>query len=243
MDITYSVIIPIYNEEGNIEKLTKILYEVLGPPHNYEVIYVDDASTDNSRMLLKKLTTEYLNLQAISLKKRYGQSGALYVGLQHSRGKILITLDGDLQNPPHEIPKLIAELNKGYDFVIGIRKNRQDNWIKKISSKIANWYRKLILGDIFEDIGCSLRAFKREVLNCIFPFKSLHRFLPYLVLINKFKVSQIEIEHHRRVYGKSKYGVFIRAIQGSWDTQAMGWLKNRIIPYKELLDGTNIEFI
>lgn len=243
MNIIYSVVIPVHNEEGNIEKLTKAIYNVLGVPVNYEVIYVDDASEDKSKELLQRLSKEYKNLRAISLKKRYGQSGALYVGLKHCKGEIIITLDGDLQNPPQEIHKLLDELNKGYDFVIGIRKNRQDKIIKRISSKIANWYRRITLGDIFLDIGCSLRVFRREVLNCIFPFKSLHRFLPYLALINKFKVSQVEVEHNPRMYGKTKYGIGKRLLDGLDDLKGMKWLKHRKIAYKELFDESNIEFI
>ncbi len=243
MDILYSVVIPIHNEEENIAKLTLALIDTLGNINNYEIIFVDDASTDGTKKLLQKLSREYRNVCGILLKKRSGQSGALYIGLKHTKGKIIITLDGDFQNPPYEIPKLLNELNKGFDFVIGIRRNRQDSIIKKISSKIANWYRRSVLGDIFSDIGCSLRVFKKDILDCLFPFKSLHRFLPYLALINGFKVSQIEVEHNKRLYGKTKYNTLKRLVEGLLDLRGMDWLKKRKIVYKELFDESNIEFI
>jgi dolichol-phosphate mannosyltransferase len=240
LPLEYSIVIPLHNEEQNIGELFQELEEALATIHSYEIIFVDDASTDNSLQILKKIVQGRTNIKVISLKKRVGQSGALYCGFMNAKAPVIITLDADLQNPPQEIPKLIEKFNEGYDFVIGIRQERQDNFIKKISSYIANTWRRFILKDVFKDIGCSLRIFKREVLSCIFPFKSLHRFLPYLAFINGFKIAQIPVKHQKRRFGKSKYGVWKRWREGIIDLQAMHWFKKRIIPYKELFDERNL---
>lgn len=241
--LLYSVVIPAHNEEGNIAKLIERLYITLDSVGNFEVIIVNDASTDSTFNILKSIKNKYNNLYIVNLKKRCGQSGALYVGLKYAKAPVIITMDADLQNPPEEIPKLISKLQEGYDFVIGVRKNRNDSFVKKFSSQIANWCRRTFLGDDFKDIGCSFRVFKREVLNCIFPFKSLHRFLPYLAFLAKFKIFQTDVKHSPRLYGVTKYGVWKRFVEGIFDLKIMYWLKRRCLVYKELFNESNIEFI
>lgn len=241
--LQYSVVIPAYNEEGNINELIKRIYGVLLNRGDFEVIVVNDASTDNTLNILNVLKRQYANLYIVNLKRRFGQSGAIYAGLKFANAPVIITMDADLQNPPEEIPKLLMKLNEGYDFVIGIRKKREDNFLKRIASKIANWYRRKCLDDKFHDIGCSLRVFKREVLNCIFPFRALHRFLPYIVYLNNFKVAQVEIQHAPRFSGTTKYGLWGRLFEGLTDITGMRWLKKRKIIYKELFNESNIEFI
>lgn len=241
--LLYSVVIPVHNEEGNIKELIDKIYSILINPDDFEIIFVNDASTDDTLKVLNSAKSGHKNLHIINLRNRFGQSGAIYVGLKHTKAPVIITLDGDMQNPPEEIPKLISKFNEGYDFVIGIRKGRQDSVGKKISSKIANWYRRLILNDRFQDIGCSLRVFKKDVVNCVFAFKSLHRFLPYIAMLNGFKIAEVEIKHNLRVHGKTKYGIWGRFWEGLSDLKGMHWLKRRRIVYKELLNESNIEFI
>ncbi len=241
--VLYSIVIPVHNEGENIKEVVEKIYGIWANTDNFEIIVVNDASTDNTLETLSLMKSRHRNLHIINLKKRFGQSGALYVGLKLAKAPVIITLDGDMQNPPEEIPKLISKFNEGYDFVIGIRKGRQDSMCKKIASRIANLHRRLILGDKFQDIGCSLRVFKKELIECIFPFKSLHRFLPYLALIHGFKIAQIEVKHNSRRYGKTKYGIWGRFCEGLSDLKGMDWLKRRRIGYKELFNESNIEFI
>ncbi|MCM8786911.1 MAG: glycosyltransferase family 2 protein [Candidatus Omnitrophica bacterium] len=233
----YSVVIPVFNEEGSLEILQGQLSSILDKiTDDYEIIYVDDGSTDSSLEILKKLKSKYQKIKIISLKRNYGQSAAFFAGFKYAKGAWLITLDSDLQNPPDQILALIKEKDN-FDFITGVRKKRKDNFLKKVSSKIARFFRWLILADVTLDTGCSLRLFKREIIDVIPFFKNFHRFFTFLVRNFGFKIKEIEVEHNRRMIGKSKYTTLKRLKEGIFDLIGVFWLKRRLIKIKIKYEG------
>ncbi|CDN12693.1 Glycosyl transferase, family 2 [Richelia intracellularis] len=172
------------------------------------MIYVDDGSQDGSVELLKHLVTIYPQIQAIILRRNYGQTAAMAAGFKYSQGKNIITLDGDLQNDPTDIPMLIDKLNEGYDLVSGWRKNRQDAALTRLlPSKIANWLIGKITGVKLHDYGCSLKAYRSELVADMNLYGELHRFLPALAFIEGARITELPVNHHKRQYGHSKYGL------------------------------------
>lgn len=228
----YSVVVPVFNEEDSLEELHNRLIAVLSrQPLSYEIIYVDDGSTDNTLSVLKRLKSDSGNITILQLRKNYGQSTAFYAGFKKARGKWLITLDADLQNPPEEILKLIS-FKENYDFIAGIRKERKDNFLKIVSSRVARFFRYIFLKDTTVDTGCSLKMFKREIIGRLFLFKNFHRFFAYLVKERGFSIKEVEVSHQRRKYGTSKYKILKRAKEGLWDIFGILWLKKRFINYE-----------
>ncbi len=226
-----SVIVPFFNEEENVFLVLKELdYFLSYLNKDYEILAIDDGSKDGTLKVLKDLKKELKNLRVLMAKENGGQSSALWAGICHSKGEIIVTMDGDGQNLPEDITKLLEGL-ENFDMVIGVRKERRDNFWKKFSSKIANGFRRFVLKDKFQDIGCGLKAFKRKVLKDLPPFKTIHRFLPILVQWQGYKIKEIEVKHRERFGGKSKYGTYKRLIFGLWDLIGMFWLKKRIIKY------------
>lgn len=218
----YSVIIPTYNEEENIDFLITEIHEVMTMLNeSWEVIVVDDASTDNT---WKKISS--LPIRGIRLEKRCGQTAALQVGLREACGDILITLDGDGQNDPHDIPLLLNKLDS-CDCVSGYRSERHDSWQKSVLSKAANSIRRFVLDDDIIDTGCSLKAFKKECVSHMQLFKGMHRFLSSLILIEGCKVIQVPVSHRPRVHGTSNYTLFNRGISVFFDLLAVRWMKKR----------------
>ena len=204
-----SIIIPVFNE---CESIGYLLDEVVNVMHdnkiNFEVVVVNDGSEDNTSIVLDELTIRYEELSVISLRKNYGQTAAMAAGFDYSKGKIVITLDGDLQNDPNDIPNLISHINEGYDLVCGWRYARKDKLInRRIPSKIANKLIANVTGLRLHDYGCSLKAFKKEILNDIKLYGELHRFLPVLANIEGAKIKEIKVNHRSRKYGSSKYGI------------------------------------
>ncbi len=236
-DIDISLVIPVYNEEDSLALLQNEITRVMKKLSlKYEVIYVDDGSTDSSLNVLKKISKEYPDVRIISFMKNYGQSVAFYSGFRQSRGKWIATLDADMQNPPSEIVKLL-EFRDDADFITGVRKKRKDGFVRKLSSKIARASRYIVLGDITQDVGCSLRLFKRKIIESISFFKNFHRFFTLLVRDAGFKVKEVEVAHMPRYAGKSKYTTFKRAIEGLFDLFGVFWLRKRPIFYvkKEII--------
>ncbi len=216
-----SVVIPLYNEEKNIKPLTCDIISILDNINiKYEITLINDASLDDTLKEINTLKTKYPNLvNIINNSKNLGQSYSLISGIQLSKYNDVLTLDGDGQNDPKDIPNLIKKYseNKKVDFVGGIRKKRRDTYLKIISSKIANHIRKFILNDDCLDTGCSLKIFKKDIF-LIFPkFKGLHRFLPALFKGYGFKTMFVEVNHRKRNYGSSNYGTFSRLIYGIVD--------------------------
>ncbi len=203
-----SIVIPIFNEEPNLN----ILYSKLkGPLRGYEnkneIIFVNDGSTDKSLEVLKGIRENDNQLKIISFVRRFGQTSALAAGFYYATGDMLITMDGDLQNDPGDIPALLEKISDGYDLVIGWRKRRRDSYLSKtLLSLTINRILNMVTGIQLHDIGCTLKAYKRQVIKDIKLYGSIHPFIPLLAMQKRFRITEIEVKHFPRIYGKSKYG-------------------------------------
>ena len=228
----YSIVIPVFNAEGSLALLQKRLVPVCEKINGeYEIIYVDDGSTDDSLNILKGLKKEGDKLKVISFSCNTGKSEALYAGFMNAQGKWIITLDADLQNPPEEIMKLLPFKN-GFDYVAGIRKKRKDSSFRKLSAYAAKFVRRLVSGDSTKDAGCSLRIFKREITSSIPFFRNFHRFYTFLVRKQGFSVKEVPVSHSERAFGRSKYRTLKRAKEGLFDLVGIFWLRQRFLRYK-----------
>lgn len=204
-----SVVTPVYNEVENLTDLIDKITTALNRTQlSYEIVCVDDGSRDGSTELLKQLAQSHYYLQAVILRRNYGQTAAMAAGFNHARGKFIVTLDGDLQNDPADIPLLLSKLDEGYDLVSGWRKDRKDATVTRlIPSKIANLVIGLITGVKLNDYGCSLKAYRSELIADMNLYGELHRFLPALAFIEGARIAEIPVRHHARQFGQSKYGI------------------------------------
>ncbi|MEJ7555068.1 MAG: glycosyltransferase family 2 protein [Aquificaceae bacterium] len=204
-----SIVIPAYNEEDNIpilyEKLKGVL-ERLG--REYEIIFVDDGSVDRTWERLKEIAEKDQRVKLIRFRKNYGQTAAMYAGFQHATGEVIITLDADLQNDPEDIPMLLQKLEEGYDIVSGWRRDRKDPFLsRRLPSMIANWIISKVTGVELHDYGCTLKAYRADIIKRLELYGDMHRFLPALTKRFGAKITEIPVRHHPRLYGKSKYGI------------------------------------
>jgi dolichol-phosphate mannosyltransferase len=230
--IDISVVVPVYNEERNLPILIPKLMEVLNRlSKSYEMIFVDDGSTDRSREILKKEASLHPQIHMLGFRKNCGETAAGAAGLKEARGEVVITIDADLQNDPIDIPRMLEYL-KDYDMVTGWRQKRDDSWVKRITSKIANAIRNRLSGETIQDSGCTFRAYKRECLQNLKLFKGMHRFMPTLVKMEGFQVIEIPIAHHPREFGVSKYTTWNRMWRAFVDLLAVKWMKNRHVRYE-----------
>lgn len=204
-----SVIAPLYNEEESVGPLYRAIVGALEPMGmSYEILFVDDGSRDGTFGKAKELAEKDTCLRVIRFRRNYGQTPAMAAGIDHARGKILITMDGDLQNDPEDIPRFIEKIEEGYDIVCGWREKRQDKLItRKIPSIIANRLIGKVTGVPIRDNGCSLKAYRAEVIKAIPLYSEMHRFIPAMASIAGSRIAQIPVRHHARKYGKSKYGL------------------------------------
>lgn len=202
-----SVVIPVYNEEESLEPLHHQLQTVLSAlGRSYEVIYVDDGSTDGSLDELKKLAEQDPTVTVIQLRRNFGQTAALSAGIDHAQGEVVVCQDADLQNDPADIPRLVAKLEEGYDLVSGWRQNRKDHWLwRNTTSALANWLISRVVKFRLHDIGCTQKAYRRELLSHIRLYGQMHRFIPALALLVGARVAEIPVNHRPRLYGRSKY--------------------------------------
>ncbi len=204
-----SVVIPIYNEVENIPHLIPAVAAVLAAAGlDYELICVDDGSQDGSTEVLRQLARQRHDLKVVILRRNYGQTAALAAGFDQATGQVVVTLDGDLQNDPQDIPKLLAKLAEGYDLVSGWRQDRQDHGLTRLlPSRVANWLIGRVTGVRLHDYGCTLKAYRRELLQDMHLYGELHRFLPALAYIEGARIAELPVRHHPRRFGRSKYGL------------------------------------
>ena len=225
-----SIVIPVYNESGNLKPLLEELTEILKQlKKNSEIICINDASTDDSLDILKRMTAIYPDLKVLSHTINSGESAGQASGFYHARGDIIITMDADMQNDPKDIPILLNALSDNVDCVCGVRKIREDDVVKRGSSYIANKFRNFITGDAIADAGCTFRAIRRPALKEIIVFNGMHRFLPTILRFQSFRIVEIPIHHRPRYAGQSKYGIGNRLWRGILDCFAMRWYKARVI--------------
>lgn len=204
--VKLSLVVPIHNEEENIALLARSIEKSL-KKYSYEVIWVDDGSRDGSWQQLEKLATKSKKHKLIQLRKNFGQTAALAAGFEAAEGEVVISLDGDLQNDPADIPRLIQELDKGYDLVSGWRLERQDDWVRVLPSNLANWFIAQVSGVKLHDFGCTLKAYQAWVVKDIRLYGEMHRFIPAIASQMGAKVTELPVKHHPRKYGVSKYGL------------------------------------
>jgi dolichol-phosphate mannosyltransferase len=204
-----SVIVPIYNEEGSIDHLVERLFGVLdGLSYRFEIIAVNDGSRDNSLALLRKAAERRPELKIVNFRRNYGQTAAMMAGIDHAAGDILVAIDADLQNDPDDIPALLAKLEEGYDVVSGWRKHRQDAAIRRnFVSRVANQVISRISGVALSDYGCTLKAYRKDVIKGVKLYGEMHRFIPIYAAWQGARVTEMPVRHHPRQFGKSKYGL------------------------------------
>lgn len=213
-----SVIVPTYNEEGNLEELHSKLSGILPSiTESYEIIFVDDGSTDNSFKILKEINKEDNNVKVVRLRRNFGKSAALKAGFDYSKGDTVIMIDADLQDDPEEIPLLLRKMNEGYDMVNGWRADRKDPFFtKKLPSRVFNCLASKVTGVKINDFGCGFKAFRREVIENIDLYSEMHRYIPALASWAGISIAEVKVKHHPRQHGKSKYGI-ARLMRGMFD--------------------------
>jgi glycosyltransferase involved in cell wall biosynthesis len=213
---TLSVVVPIKDERDNLrplhERLRRALDPLLGGAapslQDYELLFVDDGSTDGSFAVLEALAAADPRVKVIRLRRNFGQTPALRAGIDWSRGDVLVTMDGDLQNDPADIPMLLARLAEGYDAVLGLRANRQDHFlVRKLPSQLGNWLIRKVTGVRIKDMGCTLRAMRRDLAEALPLYGELHRFVPVLAQMHGARLAQVDVHHHPRVAGRTKYNL------------------------------------
>src|SRR5438445_8175554 len=229
-----SVVFPVFNEEENVPILLEEIARALdGKPWSYEIVAVDDGSSDRSLEVLRTSRAKYPNLRIVSFEQNNGQTAALDAAWHAARGKLIVSLDADLQNDPADIPAMMRKLEESAaDMVIGVRVNRQDTWSKKMQSRIGNGVRNWITNDHITDTGCSLKLVRRAAIDRIRLYTGMHRFLPTLVRMHGYKVVEMPVNHRARKFGVSKYGAMNRAFRGLADCLAVRWMSKRVLTYR-----------
>ena len=226
-----SAVVPAYNEIANLEPLLAELCAALeGTGQSFEVVLVDDGSADGSPEWMLGRAALDPRIVPVLLERNAGQSTALAVGIGRARGAVIVTLDADLQNDPADLPRLLAALENA-DVVSGIRQDRQDDWLRRFSSRVANATRRAVLRDPVTDIGCSFKAYRREALEGLPLFVGAHRFLPALCVFRGARFAEVPLRHRARRHGTSKYGLHDRLWRGIYDLIGVRWLKSRLLRY------------
>lgn len=227
-----SVVIPVYNETESLPRLEEELVaalEPLGVP--YEVILVDDCSTDGSSAMLDDICERRSAFRAVHFAENCGQSAAMAAGFRAARGEATVTLDADLQNDPADIRGLLEQM-EAVDCVCGWRRKRNDTWLRRVSSRIANGVRNRLSGETITDTGCSLKAYRTDLLQRIYLFRGAHRFLPTLLKMEGARVAETPVNHRPREQGTSKYGVWNRLFRSTYDLFGVRWMKSRVLGYR-----------
>jgi glycosyltransferase involved in cell wall biosynthesis len=204
-----SIVVPVFNEVENVPRLAHALQKVFKKidKGSVEVILVDDGSNDGSWQAIKQVCKKNKHFHGLKLTRNFGQTAAMQAGIDAAKGKIIVTMDADLQNDPEDIPSLLSEMKKGYDVVSGWRFARQDNAEKGIASKFANWLNRLLTGVPIHDSGCSLKAYDAKMLKSVRLYGEMHRYIPAILSTKGARISEVKVQHHPRTAGKTKYGL------------------------------------
>lgn len=227
-----SIVVPVRDERGNLGPLVREIESLLAPSlSSFEILLIDDGSSDGSSEEITELVGSTPRVRGLHFRCGAGQSAALDAGFKAARGRIVVTLDADLQYDPADIPRLVEALD-GHDAVAGYRARRSDGWLKRLSSRLANAARNRLTGDRVTDTGCSLKAFRRECLAALRPFDGMHRFLPTLLRMEGYRVVELPVGHRPRRHGRSKYGVLNRVVRASADLMAIRWMRRRKLDYE-----------
>ncbi|HVH08515.1 MAG TPA: glycosyltransferase family 2 protein [Gemmatimonadales bacterium] len=230
--VDVSLVVPVYNER---ESLPVLVDEIAGAlaGRRYEIVAVDDGSTDGSLDVLKDLKRAHPELHLVALAARSGQTAALAAGFRAARGRVVVTLDADLQNDPADIPALVTELARsGATAVVGYRVDRRDSGWKRLQSRIANRVRNRLNRETIRDTGCSLKAFRADALRELALFNGMHRFLPTLIRLHGGSVREVPVRHRPRRYGATKYGMWNRVFRSLADALAVRWMQQRVLRYR-----------
>ena len=228
-----SLIIPVYNEEDNLPVLMEEVRSAMdAQPHTWEVLFVDDGSKDGSLRVIRELAATEPRLRYVSFDANQGQSAAFAAGFQEAKGDIFVTLDSDLQNDPADIPALLAIYGQDCEMVIGWRVKRQDSFVKRAASKIANAIRNRLSHETVKDTGCSLKVLNAALARQLPMFTGMHRFFPTLMKMKGARVAEVKVNHRPRLHGASKYGVWDRAFSALYDLFAIRWMQARNFTYR-----------
>ena len=235
-----SVVIPLYNEEPSLEKLHQELVEVSSAQgYSMEIIFVDDGSTDGSWQVIRRLAEQDSRVRGIRFRRNFGKAAALDAGFAAAQGEHIITLDADLQDDPHEIPKLLAKLEEGFDLVSGWKQHRQDPWGKVLGSRIFNYVVRRLTGVRLHDHNCGMKAYRREVVREVRLYGEMHRLVPVLAAARGFRVTEVPVHHRPRQFGRSKYGP-TRAVKGVLDLLTVKFLTTYGFRPQHLLGVTGL---
>jgi len=236
--VELSLVVPVYNERDNLPVLVEEIARALagrgeGEGGRYEIVAVDDGSTDGSLDVLKALKRDHPEIHIVAFAANAGQTAAFAAGFGAARGRVIVTLDADLQNDPADIPALVAELERsGAAAVAGYRVGRRDSGWKRLQSRIANDVRNRLNRETIRDTGCSLKAFRAEVVRALPMFNGMHRFLPTLVRMQGGRVTEVPVRHRTRRFGKTKYGMWNRVFRALLDALAVRWMQRRALRYR-----------
>lgn len=242
-DLQLSVVVPLYNEQENVAALHAALHDALDPlERSYELILVDDGSRDSTFEKASELVANDSRLTVVRFRRNFGQTAAMAAGIEHARGEVIVTMDGDLQNDPRDIPLLLDKLHEGYDLVAGWRVKRQDKFLsRKLPSRVANWLIGKVTGIPIRDNGCSLKAYRASVIKRVPLYSDMHRFIPAMSATVGARITELPVRHHPRTFGKSKYGLSrfykvlldlcaIRAVVG-YSARPIAWFATLALPF------------
>lgn len=233
MPLSISIVLPVFNEEGNIRPLFEEIKNIMDTlPNSWEIIYVDDASTDKSTHFIKELMNEHPQVRLLEFVENCGQSAAFHAGFQSAQNDVIITMDADMQNDPADIPKMLELFEQGQDMVIGWRHKRKDTFSKRLASKIGNSIRRSLTKDTVHDTGCSLKIMRASMAKKLpMQYKGMHRFLVSLMQMENAKIAEIRVNHRERYTGISKYNTWARGLTASQDLLVVNWFFRRIKKY------------
>jgi len=233
MNTLVSVVVPFYNEAENVRLLHEKIAAVIDrmPDYAFECLYVNDGSADDTGAEIARVAAKDDRVYPVHLRRNRGQSAAVIAGMRKAQGEYILTLDGDLQNDPCDFPEMLRLLND-YDCVCGVRTNRKDTLVKKLSSRVANYVRNAILHDGIRDSGCGAKGFRRKCVDYFVPFNGAHRFFAVMVRAAGFTIVECPVTHHPRSHGVSKYGIHNRLWRGIYDLMGVAWLRRRYVVYE-----------